>query len=175
MTKDAAPAEVEVPKVHKKKGKLFIIIIAVVVLVLAAVSVAAVFFLTSKSSAQKKATSTQGEAADAEDGKHEDESPIYEKLDQLTVNLSDQQSYLQADVQLILADTKIQEKLKLHMPEVRDALIRLLSSKTAEELAQADGKAKLAEEVQKSVNDVLEVKKSSKGVKKVLFVNFIIQ
>jgi len=49
-----------------------------------------------------------------------------------------------------------------------------LSSKTAEELAQAEGKAKLAQEVQTAVNEALGVKKS-KGVKKVLFAAFIIQ
>ena len=70
---------------------------------------------------------------------------------------------------------KQQEKVKMHMPEVRDALLRLLSSKSPEELATTEGKDKLASEVQGSVNEILGVKKAAKGVKKVLFNAFIIQ
>jgi len=173
MAKDVAPPEGEAPK---KKGKLLIIIIAVVIVVLVGGGVGA-YLLLSKPSADKKAKAGHGEEAAAEeegDGGHEDAHPVYEKLEQFTVNLADGQ-FLQTDIQLRLADSDVQEKIKAHMPEVRDALIRLLSSKTAEELAQPEGKAKLAQEVQKAINDVLGVKSKSKGVKKVLFAAFIIQ
>ncbi|MBU1666628.1 MAG: flagellar basal body-associated FliL family protein [Gammaproteobacteria bacterium] len=179
MSKEAAaPAEGEAPK---KKSKLLIIIIAVVVVVLIGGGAGA-YLLLSKPATEKKAKAGHGDeevAADdeeEEDGGHEDEHPpVYEKLETFTVNLADQESYLQTEVQLVLASTDVQGKIKARMPEVRDALIRLLSSKTAEELAQLEGKDKLAQEVQKAVNDVLGVKKKSKGVKKVLFAAFIIQ
>lgn len=177
MSKEAAaPAEGEAPK---KKSKLLIIIIAVLAVVLIGGGAGA-YLLLSKPSADKKAKAGHGDeeaAADdeEEDGGHEEGHPVYEKLETFTVNLADQESYLQTEIQLSVADLKVQEKIKAHMPEVRDALIRLLSSKTAEELAQPEGKAKLAQEVQKAVNDVLGVKKKSKGVKKVLFAAFIIQ
>ena len=170
----AAPAEVEVPK---KKGKLLVIVIALLAVVLVGGGVGA-YLLMSKPAVEKKAKSAHKEAAadDEEEGEADDENPVYEKLDQFTVNLSDPESHiLQTDVQLRLADTKVQEKLKVHMPEVRDALIRLLSSKTAAELATPEGKDKIGLEVQKSINEVLGVKKRSKGVKKVLFASFIIQ
>jgi flagellar FliL protein len=177
MAKDAAPPEAEPPK---KKRKLLIIIIIAVVVVLA-LAAGGAFFLMSKPAAEKNAKTGHGDAEAAADGEeegsgHEEEQPrIYEKLDTFTVNLADQESYLQTEVQLLVADPKVQEKIKTHMPEVRDALIRLLSSKTAEELSQPEGKEKLAQEVQKAVNEVLGVKKKSKGVKKVLFAAFIIQ
>ena len=170
----AAPAEVEVPK---KKGKLLVIVIALLAVVLVGGGVGA-YLLMSKPAVEKKAKSAHKEAAadDEEKGEADDENPVYEKLDQFTVNLSDPESHiLQTEVQLRLADTKVQEKLKVHMPEVRDALIRLLSSKTAAELATPEGKDKIGLEVQKSINEVLGVKKRSKGVKKVLFASFIIQ
>ncbi len=178
MSKEAAaPAEGEAPK---KKSKLLIIIIAVLAVVLIGGGAGA-YLLLSKPASEKKAKAGHGDeeaAADDEEdgGGHEDEHPpVYEKLETFTVNLADQESYLQTEVQLVLADAKVQEKIKTRMPEVRDALIRLLSSKTAEELAQLEGKDKLAQEVQKAVNEVLGVKKKSKGVKKVLFAAFIIQ
>lgn len=175
MAKDAAPAEGEAPK---KKGKLLIIILAVLVLVLIGGGVGA-YLLLSKPSTEKQAKADHGDedagADDEEDEGHDDEHPpVYEKLETFTVNLADD-SYLQTEVQLLVADAKVQEKIKARMPEVRDALIRLLSSKTAEELSQLEGKTKLADEVQKAVNDVLGVRKKSKGVKKVLFAAFIIQ
>ncbi len=173
MAKDAAPPEAETPK---KKGKLLIIIVAAVVVL--ALAAGGAVFLLAKPAAEKKAKKGHSEedaAADEEDSGSADEHPVYEKLDQFTVNLADQESYLQTDIQLRLADTKVQEKVKDHMPEIRDALIRLLSSKTAEELSQSEGKAKLADDVQKAVNDAIGVKSKSKGVKKVLFAAFIIQ
>lgn len=176
MSKEAAPAEAEAPK---KKGKLLIIIIAVLAVVLIGGGAGA-YLLLSKPASEKKAKADHGdeEAAadeDDEEGEEDGAAPVYEKLETFTVNLADQESYLQTEIQLMVADVKVQGKIKAHMPEVRDSLIRLLSSKTAEELAQPEGKAKLAEEVGKAVNDVLGVKKKSKGVKKVLFAAFIIQ
>ncbi|MDO9227551.1 MAG: flagellar basal body-associated FliL family protein [Pseudomonadota bacterium] len=176
MSKEAAPAEAEAPK---KKGKLLIIIIAVLAVVLIGGGAGA-YLLLSKPASEKKAKADHGdEEAAADEGDEEEEEdgkpPVYEKLETFTVNLADQESYLQTEIQLMVADSKVQGKIKAHMPEVRDSLIRLLSSKTAEELAQPEGKAKLAEEVGKAVNEVLGVKKKSKGVKKVLFAAFIIQ
>ncbi len=178
MSKEAAPAEGEAPK---KKSKMLIIIIAVVAVVLIGGGAGA-YLLLSKPASEKKAKAGHGdEEASADDeeedgGGHDDEHPpVYEKLETFTVNLADQESYLQTEVQLVLADSKVQAKVKTRMPEVRDALIRLLSSRTAEELSQPDGKAKLALDVQKAVNEVLGIKKKSKGVKKVLFAAFIIQ
>ncbi|HNA30054.1 MAG TPA: flagellar basal body-associated protein FliL [Thiobacillaceae bacterium] len=166
MAKEEAPAaEEEAPK--KGKGKLLIIIAAVVAVLVIGGGVAAWLMLS-------KAEPEEG--AKQEEHAEEEHAPIYEKLETFTVNLADQQSYLQTDIQLMLSDAKYQEKIKAHLPEVRDALIRLLSSRTSEDLAQQDGKDKLAEDIAKQVNEVLGTKgKEHEGVKKVLFGAFIIQ
>jgi len=172
MAKDAALPDGEVPiEAPKKKKKLLIIIIAAVVVVLL-LAAGGAFFLMSKPAAEKNAKAGHGDEAAAHEEEH---PPVYEKLETFTVNLADQETYLQTEVQLVLEDNKVQEKIKGRMPEVRDAVIRLLSSKTAEELSQPEGKDKLAQDVQKAVNEVLGVKQKSKGVKKVLFAAFIIQ
>ena len=165
MAKEEAPAEGEAPK---KKGKLLIIIIAVVAILVIGGGVGA-YFLLSKPAAE------EGEKHDEEAHAEDEHPPIYERLETFTVNLADQESFLQTEIQLLVEDAKVQEKLKARMPEVRDAMIRLLSSKTTEELAEQDGKDKLAEEVRKQLNEVLGVKGKDKGVKKVLFAAFIIQ
>jgi flagellar FliL protein len=79
------------------------------------------------------------------------------------------------EIHLLVAEAPVQEKIKLRMPEVRDGLIRLLSSKLPDELATQPGKDALAEEVKKQINGVLAIQDADKGVKKVLFNAFIIQ
>lgn len=162
---EAAAAGEEAPK--KGKGKLLIIIAAVVAVVLIGGGVAA-WLLLSKPDAEEG-------AKQEEHAEEEHAAPIYEKLETFTVNLADQGGFLQTDIQLVLEDAKVQEKIKTRLPEVRDAMIRLLSSKTAEELSQQEGKDKLADDIQKQINEVLGVKGKEKGVKKVLFGAFIIQ
>lgn len=154
----------------KKKKLLILIVIALAVVVLAAGG-AAFLLLSGKPAAEQQA---EGEEAEAQT-EAEAKPPVYEKLETFTVNLADQESYLQAEISLKVADPEVQVKLKQHMPEVRDALLRLLSSKTAEELMTAEGKSALAEEVRKEVNRVIGAKKPARGVKDVLFTSFIIQ
>ena len=176
MAKEEPAVEGAAPK---KKGKMMIIIIAVVAVVLIGGGAAA-FFLMQKPAAEKKVAHGDEEAAADEEGgdeEHGDEehAPVYVKLEAFTLNLADGESYLQVEMQLLVADAAVGEKMNARLPEVRDALLRLLTSKTAEELSQPEGKDKLAVEIQKQVNEVLGIKSKLKGVKKVLFGAFIIQ
>lgn len=158
----AAEAEAQVPK---KKGKL-ILILAVVALLVLGGGVAAFLLLS-----QPDAEQTEVAKAEVEDKT----PPVYERLETFTVNLSDQQSYLQTDIQLLLGNADVQAKIQQRMPEIRDALIRLLKGKTTDELTQQEGMDALATEIAQAVNAVLKVEKEAEGVKKVLFVSFIIQ
>ncbi len=150
---------------NKKKKILLIVIIAAVVVVLGGAG--AVFLLMGG----EPEAGQQAEEEHAEEEQHF----VYEKLETFTVNLADQESYLQTEISLKVADPAVQEKLKLRMPEVRDALLRLLSSKTAEELATPDGKDELSREVRKEINALIGAKKADQGVQGVLFTSFIIQ
>lgn len=162
MAKEEAAPEAAAPK---SKKKLVIIIIAAL-LALVVAGGAAFFLLAPKPDA---------EHAEAEEAHEESAPPVYEKLETFTVNLADGETFLQVEISLSVADVAVQSKLKLHMPEVRDSLLRLLSSKSAEELATLEGKDKLAGEVLGHVNEILGAKKPDQGVKKVLFNAFIIQ
>jgi len=163
--KEAAAAEADA-QVPKKKGKLILILAVVAVLVLGG-GVAAFLLLTQPADERAEVAA----AAEAEDKS----PPVYERLETFTVNLSDQQTYLQTDIQLMLGNAEVQTQIKERMPEVRDVLIRLLSSKTSDELTQQEGKDALAAEIAQAVNAVLKVKDGANGVKRVLFDSFIIQ
>jgi flagellar FliL protein len=165
MAKEEAVAEVEPPK---KKGKMLIIILAVVGVLVIAGGVGA-YLLLSKPAVEKDAKHGDEATAEAE------HPPVYIKLEPFTVRLADQESFLQTEIQLKAEDPELIEKMKVRLPEVRDAILRTLSSKTGEELSQQDGQDKLAADILDKVHEVLGIKKKSEGVKKVLFVAFIIQ
>ncbi len=162
--KPAAAAEEAAPK--KGKGKLLVIIIAAVVLLAGGGGGAAWYFLKAK------------KPASAEEAKKEkpDAPPVFTRLETFTVNLTadGEEHYLQTDVELKVADIKVVEAIKAHMPEIRSNLLLLLSSKTASVVATLDGKKKLSKEMVKQVNEILHAKEGE-GVSDVYFTTFVIQ
>jgi flagellar FliL protein len=102
--------------------------------------------------------------------------PVFERMDAFTVNLSGEgEHYLQVEISLKVADEKVGEEIKLYMPEIRDRVLRLLSSKHADELATPQGKAKLSEEIKAQVNKTLNLQAPDEGVAGVFFTSFVIQ
>ena len=170
MAKDKGKPAVDVAAgaPTKGKGKLLVIIVAAVVL-LAGGGGGAWYFMHAKKSAH------DGQ----ETGKHDAEPakpPVFVKLETFTVNLTSEgeDRMLQTDVELKVADAKVTDTIKAHMPEIRNALLLLLSSKTASALATAEGKQKLSGEVRAQINKVLNVKEAE-GVSGVFFTSFVIQ
>lgn len=154
----------DVPK-KGKKGKLLIIIVAAVVL-LAGGGGAAWYFLHAKKAGHEEAA------------KHEEPAkpPVFVKLEAFTVNLTadGEEHFLQTEIELKVADAKVTEKIKAHMPEIRNNVLLLLSSKTAGALSPMEGKQKLSGEIQVQINKVLHATDED-GVSGVFFTSFVIQ
>lgn len=163
MGKPAAEPVEGAPK--KGKGKLLIIIVAAVVL-LAGGGGAAWYFLHAK------------KADGHEEAKHAEPSkpPVFVKLEPFTVNLTadGEDHYLQTDIELRVAEQKVSDNVKAHMPEIRNNVLLLLSSKTASALVSAEGKQKLSSEIMEQINKVLHAKEDD-GVSGVFFTSFVIQ
>ena len=72
--------------------------------------------------------------------------PVFVSLETFTVNLQPEHSeqHLQTNLTLKVEDSRTVEEIKLHMPEVRNRILLLLSSKTASQLMTVEGKRKLA-------------------------------
>lgn len=161
-----AEAPEEAPK-PKKKGKLLVIILALALL--GGGGGAAWWFLVGS----KSATGQSHKKEEAE------KPPVFTRLDQFTVNLQrgpdGEDHYLQVDVDLQVADDKVIEQIKLRMPQIRNALLLLLSSRTADDLAPVEGKQKLAADIVAQVNKILGAKDSKQGVLGVYFSAFVIQ
>ncbi len=162
-------AEAEAPKKGGGMKKLILIIVAVVLLLVVVGGGAAVYLLTSKPAAEKNAEDAEEEEV-AEKG-----PPIFERLDTFTVNLSGARTaYLRAEIQLQVSDVTVQNEIKTRTPEIRNEVIRILRSRTPEELGTVEGMDAVAAEIQAKVNEVLGAKKN-KGVRRVLFNDIIIQ
>lgn len=185
QTETAAPT--------KKKSKMILFIIIGVVVVVLAGGAAALLL------GKKKPVDEEGEDGDpktshsAKKDAHSDAPPAYVKLDPFTTNLAmdpgpDGQStgqYIQVTVELKVEDAHLGETLKNYMPEIRNGILRSLSSKKSSELISSEGKDTLAEEIRVKVNRVLNPSESpKKGAKEaapegpvqaVLFSSFIIQ
>lgn len=175
---EAATPEGEGAPKPKKKKKLLIILI---VLLLAGVGGgAAWWFLKGNTAADPKADpKAAGKSATAPKKNEPELPPIFVRIDTFTVNLKrvDAEDHLlQTEMQFKLTDPKASEALKLRMPEIRNALLLLLSSKTQEDLLTIEGKQKLSADIVTQANQIIRAKEPAKdGVHGVYFTSFVIQ
>lgn len=130
----------------KPKGKLLVVVAALVVLALGG-GVAAWFLLSGKPAdhAQPAVAIPSG-------------PPLFVTLEPFVVNLAgESERYVQIGIDLKVADSHVPDKIKEHMPEIRNGVLLLLSSKNAEELATLEGKNQLRQEIRVAVNAALGV------------------
>ncbi len=154
------PEEGGAPK--KKGSKLLIIIIAIVVL--AAAGGGTFFFLTKKSG--------EGKTED----KKKEEKPIETVnfgLDPFVVNLNDPAGnrFLKVTIQLELANAKLLDQAKAKVPQMRDTVITLLTSKSSDTLIAPEGKLQLKDEITLRLNQVM----GEGNVKNVFLTEFVMQ
>lgn len=151
------------------KSKLLIILIVVSLLVIGG-GAAAYFLVLPKLTAQAP---EEEKAAGAEKAPAEMTSlgATYE-LEPFIVNLTgDVNRYLKVVVVLQLSDDKVAEEIANRTPQIKDSVITLLSSKTAEEILTVQGKYDLKVEMVKRINSLL----TTGVVRKLYFVEFVIQ
>jgi len=136
-TETAAPA---------KKGKGVLVLVAVAVLMLLIGGGGAWFFLSHKK------VDHPGQA------KVEHKSPVFMTLEPFVVNLAgDVQHYLQVGIDLRVADNSVPDQVKLHLPEIRNGVLLLLSSKKVEDLTTVEQKNQLRSEIRQVVNQPLGI------------------
>lgn len=79
--------------------------------------------------------------------------------------------YLKVNITLEASDKKVQEEITTRVPQIRDRLISILSSKTKEKIDQKEGKELIRREIIRSINSIL----SSGKIKNVYYQDFVIQ
>jgi flagellar FliL protein len=108
-------------------------------------------------------------------GHGEAKGPVIEPF---VVNLADSGSRRYLRVSLKLKLKKQEESgplLEARMPQVRDAVLMLLSGKTTDQLLSVEGKTMLRTELIDRLNTVLKKKNLKKTVKNLYFTEFLIQ
>lgn len=139
----------------KKGGKLKLIIIVVVALII----LGGGGFLAYKLFLAPKDGAAGAEAAkkEAVAAPSNEVGTLY-PLETFIVNMADNDGsrYLKVTIQLELDNTeKLKEELDKRVPQLRDAILTILSAKTYEEVSSAQGKLILKQEILRRLNSLL--------------------
>jgi flagellar FliL protein len=166
MAEEKEEAHSEQPKQEAaKKGgskKLIIIIVAAAL----ALGGGGFFAYTMFSGKGKK---TEGETAHKEEKK--DAKTILISLDPFVLNLAEQGRFLKMTMQIEISDPTQQQMVTEKTPQLRDAIITLVSSKSAEALSSSEGKLQLKDDLLLRVNMTI----GKDAVKNIFFTEFVMQ
>lgn len=179
-------AAAEAPEEGGSKKKLFIIIgAAVLVLVIAGV---VVFMMMGKGDKKKEGADAHGAPAAAEGG-HGAAPPAAGgghgaagaaagvstvfTLEPFIVNIYDGQElrYLKVKVELEMSNPAVKPELEGRLAAIRDAILVVLTTKTLQEIQDAQGKNQLREEIVTAISKIVAQGK----VSKVYFTDFVVQ
>lgn len=174
------------PVEKKSSNMLMIIIIAVLFLliILVLVGLYAVFGgdneempannnrQTQEKSASKKTTS-RGSSTQLDNSRQLNEIGILYPLDTFTVNLKSDagRRYLKVTMSLELEGEELSLELDAKSPVLRDRIIRILTSKTLEEISSKKGKQKVSQQIMDTLNAMI----SDGTIRGIYFTEFVIQ
>ena len=169
MSKDKENKEQQ--KEEKGSNKLLLIVIIVLLLVLLIIGGLVAYFLLSEEEKKEEATSPKIEK-NKKISNMTQIGPIY-PLEKFIVNLLSNHSsrYLKCKIDLELDSPELQEEIDKKLSPIRDLIIRILSSKTVEEIQTSKGKEKLKEEIKRKINEIL----TTGEIRNVYFTEFVIQ
>ncbi len=153
----------------KKSNKKLIIIIAVVSLLLIGGGVAG-FLMMGGEPAEGEHAAEEAEAEKPKD-------PVFVKLDTFTVNLNPEEGekFLQVDITLNASGAHDADEIEKRMPQVKNRILMILTSKLASEISDMEGKQMLAEEITESVNEPYSEGGEPLTVTEAFFTSFVIQ
>ena len=177
---DGDDLELAESKGKGSKSKLIILIVSAVLL-LGGGAGAGLYITGALASAEKVSVDDEDEMED-EDEEEEQEAAkaaaIYVDLHPaFTVNLQAKSKarFLQASVQVLTREPKVEEQIKQHSPMIRNRLMLLFSGKTSQELSTVEGKETLQQEARSAIENVLKAETSKGGVEAVFFTSFVMQ
>lgn len=170
--KEAAPAAEGQPA---GKSKLKLIILIVVGLLLAVgLSVGGTWFILSKGDKSEEHAASEAEAPAAtghQPALYQDLMPAFV----VNFNYQGRTRYLQLSMALMGRDAAGMEKLKVHMPVLRNQLVMLLAGQDFAALQTPLGKEMLLQQALASVQELAQKETGSTVVEQVLFTNFVLQ
>ncbi|MBS0425376.1 MAG: flagellar basal body-associated protein FliL [Proteobacteria bacterium] len=98
-------------------------------------------------------------------------------LDVFTVNLQPEENnqYLQVGLTIKARETEVIQEITKQMPDIRNRILMLLSSKKAAEIAGIQGKQLLSQQIAEEIKKSLDSEELQDDIREVLFTSFVIQ
>ena len=98
---------------------------------------------------------------------------ILHSLEPFVVNLIDPSGkrYLKVRVELELSNKLVESQVNERLPQIKDSLLILLSSKSYEDIETVEGKLRLKQEIMARINNLL----TQGRVRNIYFTEFVIQ
>lgn len=121
----------------------------------------------------------QYEGAESEIAQIDRKKPVaFVKLDTFTVNLQPEDGelhYLQVELVIKANETEVVNVITRKMPEIRNQILLLLSSKKPGEISNLEGKQQLSQDITGAVKSKIGSEILQDDISDVLFTSFIIQ
>ena len=156
----AKPTEGAAPKTGKKRRWLMVTVVLLVVLVGAGGGAAWYLKRGAETTQPPAKAAAKKSAVEAKAAPAKPPKPgVFVPLDNFTVNLQPDpnEQYLQTQLSLKVEDNEVAETAKRLMPEIRNRILLLLSSKRSSDLSTTQGKQLLATQIGSEVNQVLNM------------------
>ena len=181
--KKSTEEEQETPEKKKSGNMLMIIIIVVLILIILVGAVAAFIMLGDDDEVQaepqvkektvSKSKTRSSSSSFMEDSRQLSDIGILYPLDTFTVNLKSDSGrrYLKVTMSLELEGEELSLELDAKTAVLRDRVIRILSSKTLEEISSKKGKGKVSSQIMDTLNAMI----SDGQIKGIYFTEFVIQ
>ncbi|NOR23751.1 MAG: flagellar basal body protein FliL [Desulforhopalus sp.] len=153
------------------KKKIFIMIGAVVLVLMIGGGFGAWFFMKEKPAPETE--KDPGRHVPVPVLKQQSQIGPMVNVDEFIVNIisGDVAHYVKASLTVELSNVEVQTEVEQRMPQMRDAILLLISNKTYEELQDLQGKKQLKAELSSKINSFLQ-----KGqVVSIYFTNFVVQ
>ncbi len=117
---------------------------------------------------------TKGKGGGEEGSKKKEEhleKAVLVAVDPFVLNLAEHGRFLKVNIQFELTDASYQQIVTEKIPQIKDAIIILISSKSTESIASPEGKLQLKDEIILRANQVI----GKNVIKNIYFTEFVMQ
>ncbi len=184
MAEEALDGDIEVEgegAAPAKKPKTLLLIIIIAVLALAGGGGGAYFFLKGDSAdevAAEDGEGVDGEAAEEEEAEEMPATPYYFSLNPpFVVNFvgKGRAKFLQVNIEGLTRNPSVKEDITTHLPQIRNNIVFILSSKRHEDLVTPEGKEALRKQLLDEMRNILVKETGNGDIEDIYFTSFVIQ
>ena len=181
MAEQALDEDIEIEgEAGPKKSKTLLLIIIIAVIALAGGGGGAWFLLKGDSAGdQVAAEGEEGEAGAEEEAVEEmPATPYYFSLNPpFVVNFvgKGRAKFLQVNIEGLTRNPSVKEDITTHLPQIRNNIVFILSSKRHQDLVTAEGKESLRKQLLEEMRSILVKETGNGDIEDIYFTSFVIQ